>query len=277
MDEDLDGLIERLQIRLADPARRVDVQPRAFDQAVATLDLGSLLQAGRGLGASLRSVVDANTSGRPIGAAESALVDRLAESMREPAPPALRAPADAPMLDAAEASLGQALPTSVRRVYGEVADGGFGPGSGLLPIAEAVATYHRYRVDPPMAPSGQAWPEGLLPLLAYDLGVDAVELDGGRMIGWDPESLTERSGAPGWARTFRPIADSFAAWLGDWAAAPTEGERQAAHLQASMVEQARASRAAIAAMTPKQRAAMGLPEEGWERVVWGGLGLDPDD
>lgn len=31
-----------------------------------------------------------------------------------------------------------------------------------------------------------------------------------------------------------------------------------------------------AALTPGQRAAMGLPEVGWERVVWGGLGLDDD-
>jgi len=27
-------------------------------------------------------------------------------------------------------------------------------------------------------------------------------------------------------------------------------------------------------MTPEQRAAMGLPSVGWERVVWGGIGLD---
>jgi hypothetical protein len=33
----------------------------------------------------------------------------------------------------------------------------------------------------------------------------------------------------------------------------------------------------IAAMTPTERAAMGLPEVGWERVGWGGLGLDEDD
>ena len=48
-------------------------------------------------------------------------------------------------------------------------------------------------------------------------------------------------------------------------------------LRARLADPARASRAAIAAMTPEQRAAMGLPAEGWERVVWGGLGLDPDE
>ena len=33
----------------------------------------------------------------------------------------------------------------------------------------------------------------------------------------------------------------------------------------------------IAAMTPEARAAMGLPEVGWEKVVWGGIGLDDED
>jgi hypothetical protein len=45
----------------------------------------------------------------------------------------------------------------------------------------------------------------------------------------------------------------------------------------SQVEESRTSRAMISAMTPQERAAMGLPEVGWERVVWGGLGLDEDD
>ena len=44
----------------------------------------------------------------------------------------------------------------------------------------------------------------------------------------------------------------------------------------SQVEEARKARAHIAAMTPEARAAMGLPEVGWEKVVWGGIGLDED-
>jgi hypothetical protein len=30
-------------------------------------------------------------------------------------------------------------------------------------------------------------------------------------------------------------------------------------------------------MTPQERAAMGLPEVGWEKVVWGGIGWDPNE
>jgi hypothetical protein len=48
-------------------------------------------------------------------------------------------------------------------------------------------------------------------------------------------------------------------------------------LDRSMVEDARAARARIAAMTPEQRAGMGLPAVGWEKVVWGGIGLEDDE
>jgi hypothetical protein len=44
-----------------------------------------------------------------------------------------------------------------------------------------------------------------------------------------------------------------------------------------MVDEARKARARIAAMTPEERAAMGLPETGWEQVVWGGIGLEEDE
>jgi hypothetical protein len=43
------------------------------------------------------------------------------------------------------------------------------------------------------------------------------------------------------------------------------------------VEEARRSRATLAAMTPEERTAVGLPETSWERVVWGGIGLEHDE
>jgi hypothetical protein len=275
--DDLDDLIERLRARLADPARRVDVRPRAFDRDVATMDLGSLLGAGRGAAADLARVVDANRAGRPLGDDLAATVDALSSVFADPGAPPWRAPATAAMLEAAEVGLGSRLPDAMRRVYAEVADGGFGPGPGLLPLADAVATYHAYRVQAPSAPVGQAWPTGLLPVLRYDPGADTVELGTGRMVAWDPESLTERSGGTGWMRTFRELAPSFEAWLDAWVRAPTPDERLQAQMEASTAGQARAARAAIAAMTPQQRAAMGLPEVGWERVVWGGIGLEDDE
>ena len=62
----------------------------------------------------------------------------------------------------------------------------------------------------------------------------------------------------------------------------TQAEQQAelmAHVLSdeSQVRQAREARAMIGRMTPEERAKMGLPEVGWERVVWGGLGWDEDE
>ena len=276
-ETELDELIERLRIRLADPNRRVDVQPRAFDRQVASMGLADLLSAGRSLAGSLGRVVAANQSGEPLDAADTATVDRLAAAMATPPPPSLRPAATPPMLAAAEASLGRPLPPTIRRVYGEVADGGFGPGSGLLGLADAVATYHAFRVRPPMAPAGEAWPEWLLPILRYDVGVDAVDLETGSVVGWDPESLTERSGGPAWRRTFQEVSPDLGAWLDEWVRAPTAEERARADMDRAMAEHARVAREYLAGLTPAQRAAMGLPEVGWEDVVWGGLGReDPD-
>jgi hypothetical protein len=273
----MDDLIERLRSRLADPERRVDTRPRAFDQAVASMDLSSLLSQGSALAGQLGRVVAANQASRPLVADLTATVDGLAAAMATPPAPALRPAATIAMLESAERELGFALPSAIRRVYGEVADGGFGPGSGLLPLATAVATYHEFRVDPPMAPTGQAWPAGLVPLLRYDIGVDAVEASSGRMIAWDPETLTERSGGPGWFRTFSELAPSFEAWLDGWVGSKTPDERAAEAARAAMREHARISREYLAALSPGERAAMGLPETGWEAVVWGGLGLDDDE
>ncbi len=45
----------------------------------------------------------------------------------------------------------------------------------------------------------------------------------------------------------------------------------------AQVRMAREARAAISQKTPEERAAMGLPAVGWEKVVWGGLGWDEDE
>jgi hypothetical protein len=71
-------------------------------------------------------------------------------------------------------------------------------------------------------------------------------------------------------------AQSLEAWLCGWLDAAPACPPPVAMLHDSMVAAARTARAHIAAMTPQQRVQIGLPEQGWERVVWGGLGLEPD-
>ena len=45
---------------------------------------------------------------------------------------------------------------------------------------------------------------------------------------------------------------------------------------AYQAKQANEAREAIRRMTLEERSAMGLPDEGWEAEVWGGIGWPPD-
>ena len=95
----------------------------------------------------------------------------------------------------------------------------------------------------------------------------------------DPEDLTERSSEERFRRSFGEAFPSVEAWLDDWLGAPTAEERHARMMAELMspeyqAKQAREAREAIGRMTPQERAAMGLPETGWEEVVWGGLGWE---
>ena len=129
----------------------------------------------------------------------------------------------------------------------------------------------------PQGPKDQPWRRELLPIAIIDPGYTCLDMATGRVVDWDPEELTERSGDRAWQASFREEASSLTAWLEAWLDARPQHEVLQEQLDASTIRQARESRAMIAAMTPEERAAMGLPEVGWERVVWGGIGLDEDD
>jgi hypothetical protein len=277
----LDDLIARLRARAANPARRTDrhrpMAPTATfpGSTIRSIGLGDLFGLGGTLGQDLAQVVRANQEGR----IDPDVTDRMAQLeslMTAPVEPDLPPPTPAEALERAEAELGVALPEVLRRVYTEVADGGFGPAGGLVPLASLVATYRDLRSWSP-GPEGQVWPEGLLPIVDYDPGHLCVEAMSGRVIDWDPEELTEHSGERGWKRSFSEHAPSVEEWLGSWVEARHPDEVLAEQMEESTIRQARESRAMIARMTPEERAAMGLPEVGWERVVWGGIGLDDDE
>ena len=278
---DLEALLPRLRSRAADPERRTDVRPSELGASVATLDLGGLLAMGRDLGASLRDVVAANQEGR-VDRAGHARALELGRAMSTPAPSVLPGPAAETVVARAEADLGVTLPVALRRVYAEVADGGFGPGPGLLPLTDAVAQYRELGRPDGRLPRGRSWPEGLLPLVDRDPGFDCCEAATGRIIAWDPEDLSEHASEDRFRRSFREIYPSVEAWLGDWVGSKTQAEQTADLMATGHVERrpgadgARA-RARIAKLSPEERAKMGLPETGWERVVWGGLGWDEDE
>lgn len=296
----MDDLIARLRERAADPKRRTDApQGMSVSGPGGTLTtqfgkLGGVLGAyggtsgsGEGSGGGLfgalgsvvgdlRRVVDANQAGRPIDPDIAGRVDGMAAGFSTDSSTELPQPATPAQLDAAEARLGFPLPPALRRVYAEVANGGFGPGGGLLPVERAVDAYAELtRV--PYLPKAGVWPTGLLPIGDVDPGYVTLDVRSGRIVDWDPEDLTERSGERAWEATFTEAASSLEAWLWAWLSARPAHEVMQERLNASIVEDARRSRAMIAAMTPEQRAAMGLPEVGWEKVVWGGIGLEDDE
>jgi hypothetical protein len=276
----LEELIERLRTRAADPRRRTSTQPSEFVAGVRSMDLGGLLSMGRSIADQLRTVVAANREGR-VDADGYERARELQRSMTEPVPGVLPAPADAGWIARAEAALGLPLPPALRRIYGEVADGGFGPGEGLLPLSRLIPTYEDLREGGAM-PRGRRWPVGLLPVVSMDPGWDCVDAASGRIVAWDPQDLSERSSETVFAGSFRELFPSVEGWLTDWLQSKTAAEAQAemmAHVQSPeyRAEQARAAREAIGRMTAEEREAMGLPREGWEGLVWGGAGWeDPD-
>lgn len=278
--DDLDALLEAVRARAQDPARRTSVRPTELGEALGALDLGGTLTMGTGLGAMLRNVVAANRAGR-VDAEGVAAANELHRQMTTPVDPGLPPPADEATILRAEAALGVHLPATLRRLYAEVADGGFGPAEGLLSLARIVEQYRALQ-SPGMMPRDRRWPVGVLPVVAMDPGWDCVDAATGKVIAWDPEDLTERSSEDRFRRSFSETHPSVEAWLGSWLESRTHDEERAAMMAELMapeaqVRQAREARAAIARMSPQERAGMGLPEVGWERVVWGGLGWDEDE
>ena len=170
----------------------------------------------------------------------------------------------------------------MRRLYAEVADGGFGPGLGLIALAASADRYRELRTGDEL-PRGRGWPAGLLPIVLDDPAIIAIDtsLPALPLVEWDPDGLSERASASAWDRSFRPLAPSLATWLDAWldgpAIPPAVEDPLAARIRGSQVQQARDARASFGAMTPEERAKYGLPEVGWERVVWGGLGWVEDD
>src|SRR5689334_1918050 len=99
----MDDLIARLRERVADPKRRTDAP-----QSITLSGAGGTL------------TTHFNTLG--------GLLSGVQGSTSNPAVKDLPPPASEAALEAAEARLGTPLPAALRRVYGEVANGGFGPG-----------------------------------------------------------------------------------------------------------------------------------------------------
>ena len=267
-----DELIARLLARAADPERRVDVRPSQFMAGVSTLDLGGLMGMLGSVSGDLRRVVAANQAGTPVDPELHAKAVSIGASMSTPVATALPAVASAEALAALEAAIGVPLPPFLRRLYAEVADGGFGPGGGLLGANRAAAAYGRMREGSEL-PRGRSWPGALLPVVERDPGFTCVDCTSpdGRVVDWDPEELGEFAGEKAFAKSFIELAPSVEAWLTEWVGSKTQAEQQAEMMQNAMANARAQSRAYFKSMTPEQKAAYGLTDEEWGSLV------GPDD
>ena len=267
---ELDELLPRLRDRAADPDRRTTSRPSELGAQIGSLDLGGLLSMGRLLADQLRGVVAANEAGTIDGAGTGAALE-LERQMTTPAASVLPAPADEAAIAAAEAHLGARLPPSLRRVYAEVADGGFGPGEGLLPLSQVVRQLDELR-SPGMMPEGRTWPDTLIPLVSMDPGWDCVDASTGRVIAWDPEDLDERVSDRVWAAAFHEIHPSVEAWLTDWVGSRTQAEVRDIEMRAMRENGAYIHIRNLQAMTPEQLAGFGLAP-GWEAEMAETMGV----
>ena len=266
----LDDLIPRLRERVADPERRTSSRPSELIAGVRTLDLGGLLSMGQSLAGQLRDVVDANRDGS-IDLAGTATAHEIERQLDTPAPSALPGPADDAWIVQVEERLSVALPPALRRVYAEVADGGFGPGEGILPLAEVIARYDEL-CAPGMLPDGRSWPDGLLPLVSMEPGWDCVDAGTGRVIAWDPEDLDERVGERRWAAAFRVIHPTVEAWLTDWVGSRTAAEVREIELASMRRTGAWTHIRSLQAISAEQRELFGL-RPGWEAEMAARMGV----
>jgi SMI1 / KNR4 family (SUKH-1) len=135
-----------------------------------------------------------------------------------------RRPASVRQVESEEARLGFSLPDLLRRIYLSVANGGFGPGYGVIGVeggftddlGQTVGILHeRWREPDPSDPS-YAWPAGHLPICHWGCAVYSV-VDCTRaenpVYFWDPGLREE--GAP-MGTAVKPHKPSLEAWLQSW-------------------------------------------------------------
>lgn len=232
-------LIERIRDRAADPHHRTD-------SAAAGMRM-------RGLCGRLRRL--------------SNRLDRLAGPVGEA------------RLRKAEAKLGFTLPAELRQLYRDVADGGFGPGGGIYRLGELVAKY-REMTPGPIGEGGQLWPAQLLPIAGERWDLLSIDRGTGTLVFFDVDELEGRSDRA-WKRAFKRRDYDLDAWLARWVDKPRLEPRRSRRKPRKYTQEELerweaenpefARRAAIFLMSAEERAAIGLPEKGWQEKVWEGF------
>jgi hypothetical protein len=210
-----DALIDRLRERAGDRTARVDDVPTRFGVQLQGMSLGELIAGGQGLGADLTRLVEMLQSGAPVDEGLQRRAESIGEQMRTPEPPPLPPVATVGEVDELERALGLALPEFVRRLYLEVADGGFGPRAGLLPLRAVGEAYAELTSESPSEVEDEEWPRSLVPLVAADAGHQCVDVETMRIVESDFDEI-EHNGEVLFGLVLRDRADSPQRWLAAW-------------------------------------------------------------
>ena len=230
-------LFQRIAERANDPARRTHMAG-AYAKA-QPLDLGSLMddfqkhappQAQGLLGAfgKMQSLFGGQMPGfSMMGPGGMMNVGGGAPAGPQPLNPAPSEQA----LSEAEGAIGRALPDEVQQLLA-IGDGGFGPGEGLLPLAEMVGRY-REMTREPYGPLGQDWPKNLLPLFDENPVLSCIDMVSGEIVAWDPEEIEDEESDDDWQRSFKVEHPSLAALLQEWLGEETVEEMMEREMRAS--------------------------------------------
>ncbi len=263
-----DELIERVRTRADDPKLRNDLPHLPpFESERFNLNLGKFAAKFEcGLGPSAPQL------------AKQQKVSRLPN------------PVSADDIERAQKTLGFPLPDDLKQLLTEVADGGFGPGSGLAMLQEAIE-YYQHLIEDPKRELGQTWPPQLFPFNFWDLGADCYDLNTGEIVFWDEELLAERPTETEWKNSFSKRTDTLSAYLENWLSQPDGGDSGFdAEVQeilntvdTAVIEGVDAARLlmllnsikAMSDATPEELAVWGLPKENWEEALCKLQGLDP--
>lgn len=179
-----------------------------------------------------------------------------------------------PVTDAALAhadqQLGFRLPEPLRQLL-RIADGGFGPGGGLLSTARTLSRYRKLNAKP-QGPGGELWPAKLLPIFEADEEIVCLDLETGAITSYDPSRMADIHGGY-WRRSFAKQASSLSELMENWLGETTFEEdiqpgskmmREYLEKRPPEEDPGEIAVAYFAKMTPEDRANAGLPEDGWE-------------
>jgi hypothetical protein len=141
--------------------------------------------------------------------------------LREPPgdrPPPRLPPCSDADVDRAETALGVRFPPLLRRLYTEIGEGGFGPGTGILGLEGLAREHQSYAVELAVEQEFGVWPAALLPLCQLDqtlLACIDCSDPAGPIVGFEVDDL-DWDELAGFEEAFQPRSPSLHQWLEAW-------------------------------------------------------------